>query len=592
MRKHLKPRCWVVLAVERLEDRLSPSVVTASYTGAYRNAYGDQMPGVYTPIAPYITPAGANYEVDLDPLVAMSSPSCNFINTLASAFPAWTFNYPGTSPNDLQMTVKTYTALGNGWADVDDIGTPGQVAGAIDVATNMPAGGTEIYRWIQVITTNSVLGPDLTIQMVDTPVSKLDVFADATTPYYPGAAGNSNWQNQSGFYDRPKRRNITDPIIWSGEAYLVQQTTPQTVTIFPEGFQYGWSVKPRNLSELLAVEPITGSGNPNPVVVRGAMTLTANITRDDPDGLAGVLQGYVTFVQDPDIANGISLLGRAQVEPVGGSLTQYRATLAVDGVFVGQPGMRTIALGFTGDPSYSGLNATFVLTVNRTQAHLDLGPNTNPSVLGQPVTLTANLSAFDTNLPIPTGSVTFMDGPTTLGMALVTGGMATIVVSNYPSGEHTFTANYTGDTYFDPTSVSFAKTVINSPSGNAANIAPSGTSTTITMAENSTHTFNSGNFGFTDPDPNSLLGVYIDTLPGVGTLLLNGFAVPAGQFITVAEIPYLTYTPPTDQNGVGLANFNFRVRDNGGAEDGGIDTDPLAKTITFDVFDSGNPPPP
>src|SRR5262249_14536363 len=65
---------------------------------------------------------------------------------------------------------------------------------------------------------------------------------------------------------------------------------------------------------------------------------------------------------------------------------------------------------------------------------------------------------------------------------------------------------------------------------------PVGTATTITMLENTTYSFTSGDFGFTDPldsPANNFLAVKITTVPAPGSLTDNGVVVTAGQFIPV-----------------------------------------------------------
>src|SRR5205807_327025 len=45
-----------------------------------------------------------------------------------------------------------------------------------------------------------------------------------------------------------------------------------------------------------------------------------------------------------------------------------------------------------------------------------------------------------------------------------------------------------------------------------------------------------------------------------------------------------------DASGVGYAAFTFQVKDNGGTTAGGVDLDPNAKTITFNVTSVNDPP--
>lgn len=81
-----------------------------------------------------------------------------------------------------------------------------------------------------------------------------------------------------------------------------------------------------------------------------------------------------------------------------------------------------------------------------------LGSSANPSVLGQPVTLTATVTDSSANgLPAPTGEAAFLSGATSLGTAsLVGAGPATSAVSGLGIGSHVLTANYSGDSAYGP----------------------------------------------------------------------------------------------------------------------------------------------
>src|SRR5690606_7003610 len=73
--------------------------------------------------------------------------------------------------------------------------------------------------------------------------------------------------------------------------------------------------------------------------------------------------------------------------------------------------------------------------------------------------------------------------------------------------------------------------------------------------------------------------------PTAGAMTLNGIDVTAGQFVTAAELAdsQLVFTPAANANGNGYASFTFQVQDDGGTENGGINRDPTANTITFNV---------
>ena len=115
------------------------------------------------------------------------------------------------------------------------------------------------------------------------------------------------------------------------------------------------------------------------------------------------------------------------------------------------------------------------------------------------------------------------------------------------------------------------------------NDAPSATSSTITVLEDSSKTFAASDFGFSDVDGNTLSAVIISTLPAAGTLTLNNVNVVQGQRIPVATIPTLKYTPALNMNGLNYASVGFNVQDNGGVANGGIDTSVTANTLIIHV---------
>jgi len=77
---------------------------------------------------------------------------------------------------------------------------------------------------------------------------------------------------------------------------------------------------------------------------------------------------------------------------------------------------------------------------------LALTSGTNPSVYGQSLTFTATVSGSGGT---PTGTVTFMEGVTTLGTGALNGsGQATLTTSTLGAGSHAITAVYGGDATF------------------------------------------------------------------------------------------------------------------------------------------------
>jgi hypothetical protein len=72
----------------------------------------------------------------------------------------------------------------------------------------------------------------------------------------------------------------------------------------------------------------------------------------------------------------------------------------------------------------------------------------SPSTVGFQVTFTATVSVVSPGTGTPTGSVTFMDGTTTLGMQNLSNGQASFSTSSLAIGEHMITAVYAGTPSF------------------------------------------------------------------------------------------------------------------------------------------------
>jgi len=121
-----------------------------------------------------------------------------------------------------------------------------------------------------------------------------------------------------------------------------------------------------------------------------------------------------------------------------------------------------------------------------------------------------------------------------------------------------------------------------------ANDAPVGADNTVTFDEDTPYIFNVSDFGFTDPNdavPNNLQNVIITSLPTNGTFELaagasNPGLISTGQVINAADIPFLTFTPDLNDNGVNYADFTFQLQDDGGTVGTGVD---ISDTYTMQL---------
>ncbi len=112
----------------------------------------------------------------------------------------------------------------------------------------------------------------------------------------------------------------------------------------------------------------------------------------------------------------------------------------------GQSGSATIQVRAT-DRFGASVDSSFTVTVAPTAATTTtLTSSPNSSTLSQPVTFTASVSAGSGT---PTGTVTFLDGSSTLGTVALSSGSATFTTSSgLTTGRHAIQAIYSGDGTF------------------------------------------------------------------------------------------------------------------------------------------------
>jgi ELWxxDGT repeat protein len=150
--------------------------------------------------------------------------------------------------------------------------------------------------------------------------------------------------------------------------------------------------------------------------------------------------------------------------------------------------------------------------------------------------------------------------------------------------------------------------------GSKQSDAPIGSANTVSTLESTAYTFAASDFSFTDPGDtpaNTLLAVKIASMPTTGSLTNNGLAVTAGSFVQASDIVAgkLVYMPASTapagkfttiapgkivfvpaSTAPASATFTFQVQDNGGTAGGGLDLDPMPRTMTVAISASGNTP--
>ena len=181
------------------------------------------------------------------------------------------------------------------------------------------------------------------------------------------------------------------------------------------------------------------SSSANPSAFDQGVTFTATV--QPPSGTTAA--GVVTFM------DGSTSLGSA-------TLSSNSAQLVLSALTVGT---HSITASYAGGANLSGSgSAALSQVVNGASTTTSVGSSANPSTFGQAVTLSASIqTAFGGGA---TGTITFLDGITSLGTATVSSNVAQLSLSSLSAGSHSITAKYNGDANFSgSTSAAFAQTV-------------------------------------------------------------------------------------------------------------------------------------
>jgi autotransporter-associated beta strand protein len=130
----------------------------------------------------------------------------------------------------------------------------------------------------------------------------------------------------------------------------------------------------------------------------------------------------------------------------------------------------SITAKYTGDTNFTGSTSPAVtVTVAQSESSTTLIPSTTTPVFGQSVTLSATVQAVAPGTGVPTGTVQFFNGTTSLGMATIASGTGSIATSALALGANSITVKYSGDTDFKG-QTSTATTVTVGQASTTANI--------------------------------------------------------------------------------------------------------------------------
>jgi len=205
---------------------------------------------------------------------------------------------------------------------------------------------------------------------------------------------------------------------------------------------YGGSTSPaltQVVGQNASTTGITSSANPS--AFGDTVVFTATVS-----GSGGTPTGTVTFF------DGANSLGTATLNGSG------QTTLSTSSLSAGS---HSITAVYGGDSNFAtSTSPALTQSVGQTAATAALVSSLNPSTFGQSVTFTATVTGSGGT---PTGTVTFLDGGTSLGATALTGTAATLTTTSLAVGTHSITAVYGGDTNFAAVSSAALSQSVNIP---------------------------------------------------------------------------------------------------------------------------------
>jgi hypothetical protein len=202
----------------------------------------------------------------------------------------------------------------------------------------------------------------------------------------------------------------------------------------------------------------------NPAVFGQPVSFTATVTT-----ASGAPTGVVTFRDGP------ALLGVSTLSASG------QATLTAVDLTTGP---HAITAEYGGNPTFAPSSGGLAQTVDKAATSLALESSLNPSELGQPVTFTATVSATPPGSGTPTGTVIFTVNGTPQSPVALAGAQATLTTALSPTGDHTITADYSGDADFEAsTSPALVQAVTQAATATAlaSSLNPSGVGQAVTF---------------------------------------------------------------------------------------------------------------
>jgi Bacterial Ig-like domain (group 3)/FG-GAP-like repeat/FG-GAP repeat len=214
----------------------------------------------------------------------------------------------------------------------------------------------------------------------------------------------------------------------------------------------------------------------NPSQAGAPITLSATVTGSPVRGVTASPTGTVTFY------DGTTALG-SPVTLASGAAQMSVSTLAV--------GTHNLTAQYSGDTNFiPSTSPAIPQVVNQGTSSTGVTSSANPAAAGATVTFTATVtSTVSGNGIVPTGTVTFYDGSTSLGSGtLNSSGQASFVTQSLAVGTHSITGKYSGDTNFSASTSAALSQVISSTTQPDYTLSAKPTSQTVNPGSSASYT--------------------------------------------------------------------------------------------------------
>ena len=252
-------------------------------------------------------------------------------------------------------------------------------------------------------------------------LAKSVTFTAATTSVSAGLSGTVTFMaNGSSIGSATLGANGTAVLVTSSLAF-----GPQAITaVYSGDTNHATSTSAALSEQIVQAASAVVSSSVNPSVAGANVIFTAKIS-----GVGATIPtGMVTF------ADGTTTLGSVTLDGAGTASFQT-ANLAVSS--------HSISASYAGDKNYSLASASLTQTVQSASTQITLTSSASPATYGAALAFTSTITS---NGVAATGTVTYTDGGTTIGSALLNAnGVATLSISTLAPGSHTIVANYGGD---------------------------------------------------------------------------------------------------------------------------------------------------